>query len=341
MPSPQSIAVVVLNWNGRALLEEFAPHWLVHTPEYAELVIVDNGSTDDSVAYLRAHYPQVRLITFDTNYGFAEGYNRAIAMLDHPIVVLLNSDAAPTAGWLEEPLALLELHPEVAAVQPKIRSYREPHLFEYAGAAGGYVDALGYPYCRGRILDTIEVDRGQYDSSVDVMWATGACLIIRRAVYLEAGGLDARFFAHQEEIDLCWRVRELGWRIITASTAVVYHLGGGSLDALNPRKTYLNFRNNLLMLYKHLPRTRLIWTLALRLGLDLLAALSFVAQGRWAAARAVVRAWYDAGAMRHSFAPDRRHNLASTHTPVVHILSARSILLDYMLRGRRTFDRLS
>ena len=204
------VGVLVLNWNGRQLLEDFAPSWVAHTPDYAELVIIDNGSTDESLSFLQSVYPEVKVLAFDENYGFAEGYNRAIAGLDYPYVVLLNSDAALSEGWLDQALQLLETEPELGAVQPKIRALRAPEAFEYAGAAGGYIDALGYPFCRGRLLDTVEVDEGQYDEPSELLWASGACLIVRRSVYLELGGLDTRFFAHQEEIDLCWRLNARG-----------------------------------------------------------------------------------------------------------------------------------
>lgn len=338
-PSPRT-AVVVLNWNGRALLEEFAPQWVATTPPDAELIVVDNGSTDDSVSYLRTHHPEIRLITFETNYGFAEGYNRAIASLPHPVIVLLNSDATPRAtDWLTHPLAMLDAHPEIAAIAPKLRSYRTPEVFEYAGAAGGFVDALGYPYCRGRLFESVETDEGQYDTPLDIMWATGAALIIRRDIYLAVGGLDARFFAHQEEIDLAWRIHARGYRIVCDPASVVYHLGGASLEMNSPRKAYLNWRNNLLMLYKNLPTPRLLPTLALRLPLDLMASLIFVLSGRWRLGRAVLAAWGDFLRLRGSFAPDRATNLTNARTPASRILSPISLLFHYhLLRHRRWSD---
>ena len=253
----KEIAVIVLNWNGRDLLEQFLPSWIEHTPDRAELIIVDNGSTDDSVAFVQSHYPEVAILCFDENYGYAEGYNRAIQALDYPIVVLLNSDASLSAGWLDEPLRLLGEHSDVVAIQPTIRAYHEPSRYEYAGAAGGYIDALGYPFCRGRIFDTLEYDEGQSATVAEIFWASGACLIVRRSAYLEVGGLDGGFFAHQEEIDLSWRLNARGYRILHAPSSIVYHVGGGTLSAESPRKVFLNFRNNLLMLYKNLPAPRL------------------------------------------------------------------------------------
>ena len=220
------VAVLVLNWNGRSLLETFLPSWVQHTPAGADLIIVDNGSTDDSVAFVREHYPEVRLHLFTENHGFAAGYNKAIAELDYKTVVLLNSDVELSRGWLDEPLRLLDSDPTIAAVQPTIRAQRDPKSFEYAGAAGGFIDSLGYPFCRGRLFGTLEEDHGQYANPTDLFWASGACLIIRRDVYLEVGGLDTVFFAHQEEIDLCWRLNARGHRIAFAPTSVVYHVGG-------------------------------------------------------------------------------------------------------------------
>ena len=251
MPSPtcpKDVAVLVLNWNGLELLRSFLPSWVKFTPEEADLIIIDNGSTDGSVAFVREHYPEVKLVAFSENYGFAAGYNKAIAELDYKTVVLLNSDVELSDGWLREPLELLASDPSITAVQPTIRAQRSPQDFEYAGAAGGYIDSLGYPFCRGRILSVLEQDQGQYSTPADLFWASGACLIIRRAAYLEAGGLDPVFFAHQEEIDLCWRLLARGGRIVYAPSATVYHVGGASLSAESPRKVFLNFRNNLLMI---------------------------------------------------------------------------------------------
>lgn len=331
-----SVAVVVLNWNGLHLLEQFAPHWVAHTPKVAELIVADNGSTDNSVAYLRKAHPQVRIIELGHNWGFAEGYNRVLAQLTHDIVVLLNSDATPSAGWLDEPLKLLASDKRLVAVQPKIRSWREPQRFEYAGAAGGYLDPLGYPYCRGRVLSWVETDHGQYDTRADITWVSGAALIIRREAYLEVGGLDTRFFAHQEEIDLCWRLRARGWRMACAPSSVVYHLGGATLDMEHPRKTYLNFRNNLLMLYKNLPNLRLGLTLALRLPLDTLALGQMLVQGKWQHAGSVIRAWIDALKLMPSYRTDRLTNLRLAIISPSQILSPKLLLwLALKLKAQR------
>lgn len=335
-----SVAVLVLNWNGADLIPTFLPSWLEYIPQWAELIIVDNGSTDSSLSYLREYYPEVRILELGDNYGFAEGYNRAIEQLSYDIVVLLNSDVALSAGWLNEPMTLLSKDRCIAAVQPKIRSYRQPDYFEYAGAAGGYIDALGYPFCRGRIFDSIEQDLGQYDSTADIFWASGACLVVRRSVYLEVGGLDARFFAHQEEIDLSWRMLSRGYRIVFAPTSVVYHLGGGSLAMDNPRKTYLNFRNNLLMLYKNLPCRSFVWVQVLRLVLDLVAVLQFMFKGRLAHAGAVLRAYGGYIGMLLTMSASRRDNLRCMKTKYPIGLRPYSIVWRYYLRGKKTFTAI-
>lgn len=334
------VAVVVLNWNGVEWLKTFMGNWEALTPEWAELVIVDNGSTDGSLAYLDEYYPHIRRLDFGENYGFAEGYNRAIQALDYPVVVLLNSDAALHEDWLRQPMELLDAYPDVVAIQPKIHAQRERGRFEYAGAAGGYVDILGYPYCAGRLFDTLEWDKNQYDSVRPLMWATGACLIVRREAYLSAGGLDARFFAHQEEIDLCWRMRARGGRILFAPESRVYHVGGGTLDATNPKKTYLNFRNNLLMLYKNMSTLRFVVTLGIRFVLDVVALLQFVCKGRSAQAVAVLRAWRDALLLLPRFAKAHRENRQKATVSTDAILSPISIVWQYYAMGRKTFSQL-
>ncbi len=338
--SSKSVAILVLNWNGVDLLRQFMGNWVALTPSYAELIIVDNGSTDDSLAYLKANYPQVKCLSLGDNYGFAEGYNRAIEQLDYPIVVLLNSDVALSEAWLDEAFHTLQNDAEVVALQPKIRSYRHPQDFEYAGAAGGYIDALGYPYCAGRLFETVEQDMGQYDSSSDLAWASGACLIIRRASYLAVGGLDADFFAHQEEIDLCWRLRARGGKIRLLPRAVVYHVGGASLSSANPRKTYLNFRNNLLMLYKNLPFRVLISILALRMMLDSLAAIYYLFSRQRGHAWAVVRAWVAALVSLSHFREKRKANLSLAVVPYRSICSPLSVVWQYYVLGRKRYQDL-
>lgn len=259
--------------------------------EDVEIIVADNGSTDNSLEVLAQEFPSVKTIVLDKNYGFAEGYNRAIAQVDSQYVVLLNSDVEVTEGWLDPLLDYLDTHGAVAAVQPKIRSWQRKNYFEHAGAAGGYLSHLYYPYCRGRILWHVEEDKGQYDTTVNVDWTSGACMCVRTDVYKECGGLDAAFFAHMEEIDLCWRIRNHGWRLVCLPESVVYHLGGGSLRYDSPRKTYLNHRNNLLMIRKNLRHP--VPVLLIRFFLDYAAALLYLLQGRFGAFKAVFAARID------------------------------------------------
>lgn len=288
------VAVIILNWNGEKLLGEFLPSVDRFTPRrIADVIVADNGSTDGSLGLLRRDFPDVAVLTFDKNLGFAAGYNRALRETGYRYTVLLNSDVAVKDDWLTPLFDYMEAHPDVAACQPKIRSYRNPAMFEYAGAAGGFLDRNGYPYCRGRIFASVEPDNGQYDDTVDVDWASGACLMVRTADYEAVGGLDASFFAHMEEIDLCWRLRRSGRRVVAVGDAAVFHLGGGSLPAENPRKTYLNFRNNLLMLRKNLPAGRRHSALIRRRLLDTVAWAKMMATLDFANASAVLKAHRD------------------------------------------------
>ena len=334
-------AVVILNWNGRKLLEQFLATIVEHTvDEDTELIVADNGSTDDSVDYLRSEFADVPLIVLDQNYGFAEGYNRAIAQVEAEYVVLLNSDIETTEGWLTSLVDYLDRHKEVAAVQPKILDYKQQSHFEYAGASGGFIDRYGYPFCRGRILGSLEEDKGQYDSVVPVFWATGAALAIRKKDYDAAGGLDGRFFAHMEEIDLCWRLNARGRGVMVVPESVVYHVGGASLSSESPHKTYLNFRNNMLMLYKNLPKKSFLKIFVVRFFLDLLAMAHLVVQGKLKNAWAVVRAHVDFYGMKADFRADRKENLEKRVMEMVPTRYYRPILLDYYLRGRKTFASL-
>ena len=280
------------------MLRTYLPSVIAHTKS-AEIIVADNGSTDDSLEVLRKEFPSVKTIVLNTNYGFAEGYNKAIEQVDSEYVVLLNSDVEVTEGWLIPLLDYLEAHSEVAAVQPKIRAWRERDRFEHAGAAGGYLSWLGYPYCRGRRFGRVEQDHGQYDTIAEIDWTTGACMCARTSVYKECGGLDAAFFAHMEEIDLCWRMRNKGWKLACVPQSVVYHLGGGSLSYDNPRKTFLNFRNNLLMIYKN---RRFPWiVLTLRFFLDYAAAAMFLVTGKKGSAKAVLDARKEYKRMRKNY----------------------------------------
>lgn len=294
-------SIIILNWNGANMLRQFLPSVITHTtlPE-CEIIVADNGSTDDSLEVLGNEFASVRTIVLDKNYGFAEGYNKAIEQIDSEYVVLLNSDVEVPEGWLDPLLTYMDTHPTIGAVQPKIHSWRKRNYFEHAGAAGGYLSILGYPYCRGRRFGKTEEDRGQYDTILDnIEWTSGACMCVRTNIYKELGGLDAAFFAHMEEIDLCWRMRNKGWKLACVTDSIVYHLGGGSLHYDNPRKTYLNFRNNLLMIYKN--KSFPWFVLSIRFFLDYAAAIMFLLTGRAQSAKAVCEARRDYKQMRKNY----------------------------------------
>jgi len=326
------------------MLHRFLPSVLANTPsDEAHIIVADNASTDNSLAVLAAEFPMVEVIALDRNYGFAEGYNQALRRVgeDYDYYLLLNSDVETPEGWLQPMLDYMNANPDVAACQPKLRAEHTRTHFEYAGAAGGYLDALGYPYCRGRIFDNVEEDRGQYDTVADVFWATGAALLIRSRIYWEVGGLDARFFAHQEEIDLCWRLRARGHRIVCVPQSVVYHVGGGTLPKENPRKTFLNFRNNLLLLYKNLPERRLHRVMFLRFWLDALASLVFLLKGEGRSFLAVWQARLAYRRMKKDFADNRAANLAAIVLDPIPEQGPASLLVSYHLQRRRTFSDLS
>jgi len=336
-------AVVILNWNGKSLMAKWlglvVENTLTDTDGDVEVVVADNGSTDGSLEFVRENYPDtVRCIDLQHNHGFAEGYNQALSQVDAEYVVLLNSDVEVTPGWLDVLIGYLDNHPEVVACQPKIRSMNQRDCFEHAGAAGGFMDALGYPFCRGRIVNTVEKDHGQYDEVTTIFWATGACLCIRLADYRDVGGLDARFFAHMEEIDLCWRLRSRGMRIVCVPQSCVYHLGGGTLTKSNPQKTYLNFRNNLMMLYKNLPEDRLIVVFAIRAVLDYISAFVFLCTGKVSDAVAVLRARSDFWKMRKRLTIQRLENRQAARQTVIPEMYKGSIVLGYYLLGKRRFS---
>ena len=305
------VSVVILNYNGQKLMQQYLPTVIANSGE-AEIVVADNGSTDGSVEWLKAEYPELRVIAFDKNYGFAEGYNQALKLVDNEYYVLLNSDVRTPDNWLLPLFDYMECHAECAACQPKIRSVHEPEKFEYAGAAGGFMDIYGYPLCRGRVMSNVEVDNNQYDTIEEIFWATGACLFIRSKAYWDANGLDGRFFAHQEEIDLCWRLKARGASIVCVPQSTVYHVGGGSLGYESPFKTKLNFRNNALLLYKNLSSDRYWWTYIFRLLLDWVAALQMLLQRKPKNAWAVIEAQIEFIRMRKDFKSDRERNLILT-----------------------------
>lgn len=336
----KQIAVVILNWNGREMMRQFLPSVVRFSEELADVIVADNASTDGSLEMLAAEFPTVKTIVLDQNYGFAEGYNRALAQVGHPYLLLLNSDVEVSEGWLRPLLSYMEENKDVAACQPKLLSQREKDMFEYAGASGGYLDRYGYPFCRGRIFHVVEKDCGQYDDIKDVLWATGAALMVRREDWVSSGGLDGRFFAHMEEIDLCWRLRNRGRRIVCVPQSVAYHVGGATLDQGNPRKTFLNFRNNLLMLYKNLPERDLSRVLFVRGLLDYVAAAMFVVKGEWGSAKAVVRARREFRKLKPEYKASREENLLKAVSMQVAERSRFSILWQYHARGRKTYDKL-
>ena len=337
----KKVAVVILNWNGKALMEEFLPSVVSHTPqEWADVIVADNGSTDDSLAMLAARFPTVGIIRLDKNYGFAEGYNQVLKHISHPYTVLLNSDVEVTPGWLDAPIAAMDADPQIAAAQPKIRAQRNKAFFEYAGAAGGFMDKYGYPFCRGRVFHVVEEDLEQYDTPADLLWATGACLFVRTALYKEVGGLDAGFFAHQEEIDMCWRLRSRGYRLVCTPASVVYHVGGATLSVESPRKTFLNFRNNLLMLFKNLPEKELRHVMRVRFCLDYVAATQFLLSGHFANAQAVYEARKAFFELQPSYAAKRKENLSKTVLTDIPELRKGSLIAAFYLRGKKKFSDL-
>lgn len=329
----QDTAVVILNWNGKKLMEKFLPS-VASLSQGADVVVADNGSTDGSVEWLGENYPTVRVLPFEKNYGFAGGYNLAIETLsEYRYIVLLNSDVEVTDGWVTPLKEYMKSNPDVGACQPKLKSYTDKAMFEYAGAAGGFLDRYGYPFCRGRVFDTTEIDCGQYDGEPkDIFWATGAALMVERETYLQVGGLDTDFFAHMEEIDLCWRMHLTGKRVSVVTESVVYHLGGGTLAAGNPRKTYLNFRNNLFMLYKNLPLEEGKKLIFKRKLLDGVAAMMFFAKLSFKEVKAVWMAHRDF----------EKEKLRYKNQPSINMLKHftegdRAIVFDYYLKGRHSF----
>jgi len=333
------VKIVVLNWNGAEHLRRFLPSVVAAAPEGVKVVVADNGSTDDSLTVLDRDFPSVEMLRLEKNYGFAEGYNRALARLDADCFVLLNSDVDTPAGWLEPLIAALENDPDVAAVAPKLRALAAPGKFEYAGAAGGYVDYLGYPFCRGRILRTTEVDDGQYDDARDVFWVSGAAFCCRAEVFRKLGGFDIRFFAHMEEIDLCWRMQLAGYRVRIVPQSTVYHLGGGTLTTDSPQKIYFNHRNNLAMLLKCASPLQRALVIVLRPFLDFLAACSYLVQGHGLSFCAVFRAYRDFLRWHGELNRQRREIRRTAVRNKVSHLYCGSILMRYFF-GRHTFGRM-
>ena len=335
------LAIVILNWNGKEMLKQYLPSVMHYSSAQAEIIVADNASTDDSISLLKKDFPEVKIISLSKNYGFAEGYNQALKKVDTEYYLLLNSDVRVTENWLTPLLTYMDEHSDVAACQPKLLSVSNPKYFEYAGAAGGFIDRLGYPFCRGRMFDVVEEDQGQYDSIIDIMWATGACMLIRAKDYWDAGALDGRFFAHNEEIDLCWRLRLMGKRIVCIPNSVVYHVGGGTLPKTNPMKTFLNFRNNLTMLYKNLPDNELKTVMRLRFFLDYLAAWQTLILNRNIADfKAIYKARRAFKAWRHDFDEDRKQLQQKRVLPRVDERKDFSLLWQFYRHGRKTFSAI-
>ncbi len=330
------VAIVILNWNGEKLLPQFLPSVIEHSNiEGAEVIVADNASTDDSIKIMKKQFPQVRLIEMNENYGFAEGYNQALKQIDAKYFVLLNSDVEVTQDWLPPMIEYMDQHQEVAACGPKILDYKKKTHFEYAGAAGGFIDQYGYPFCRGRVFFNVEQDNGQYDTIRDVLWVSGCALMIRSKVYKEMEGLDKDFFAHMEEIDLCWRINNNGWRIVNIPQSTIYHVGGASLEVGSPRKTYLNFRNSLLMVYKNTEDGLLKKVLRRRRRLDYIAAVKFLLTNGMAHYDAVTQAHLDFQKAIPEFEEKRRKNLSNKDKECPFVFKKSIVFLFYL--GNKLF----
>ena len=332
------VSVVILNWNGKLFLENFLPDVIRTSRGIADIVVADNDSTDASVSFLRQHFPEIKIILNKSNLGFASGYNTALREVKSDYYVLLNSDVEVTDNWLLPVIELMDKNQRIAACQPKIRSYHQKEKFEYAGAAGGFIDKYGYPFCRGRIFTSIEKDEHQYDDAKEIFWATGACLFVRSSVFHQLGGFDEEFFAHMEEIDLCWRMNSAGYQIMYCPSSTVFHIGGGTLPKNNPCKTYFNFRNNLMMIYKNADPTKLYSILLFRSVFDFLAAMLFLFTNGWKDCRAVMKA--------HSyFRMYKKRNPRKNKQPVsdlsVQLIYPKSILFSYFFFRKRKFSDLT
>ena len=335
------VAIVILNWNGQKMLAKYLPNVIEYSRQDAEIWVADNSSSDGSMHLLETQFPQVKTIVLEQNFGFAEGYNRALKQIEAEYYVLLNSDVEVSHHWLTPLIEFMDSHQQVAACQPKLLAEYDKDSFEYAGACGGFLDKYGYPFCRGRIFDTVERDNGQYDYQQEILWATGACMMIRSKDYWTAGGLDGRFFAHNEEIDLCWRLRLMGRKIYCIPESEVYHVGGGTLPKSNPMKTYLNFRNNLTMLYKNLSDTELAHVMRMRRFLDYLAAFeTLVLKRNWGDFKAIFKARRAFNVWKHEFDEDRRKIQASRVKEEIPQVYNLSIIWQYYAKGKKLFSQL-
>lgn len=333
-------AIVILNWNGVKMLTRFLPNVLDYSRDEAVVYVADNGSTDNSLEVLKRHFPEVRLVLLDKNYGFAEGYNRALQQIEAKYYVLLNSDVEVSHHWLTPLTEFMDNNPDAAACQPKLLAETDRDAYEYAGACGGYLDRYGYPFCRGRIFDTVENDNGQYDYETEILWATGACMMIRAEDFMRSGGFDASFFAHSEEIDLCWRLRLMGRKIFCVPGSYVYHVGGGTLPKNNPMKTYLNFRNNLTMLYKNLSDNELRPVMRMRVLLDYIAAFQALLSGRTGDFKAIINGRKAFKAWLPEYRKVREEVQAKRAVDDVPGIYRRSILWQYYAKGHKKYSDL-
>ena len=326
-------AVVILNWNGAKLLQQFLPSIIQYSPN-ATIYVADNASTDTSIEVLKNEFPSVKIIQNTGNFGFAKGYNEAMRFVEEPYFALVNSDIEVTENWLQPIETIFDNEPKTAIIQPKLLDYKKKTLFEYAGAAGGFIDKYGYPFCKGRIFDTLEADLGQYNEETEVFWATGACFFIRKEVFRTLNGFDDDFFAHQEEIDLCWRANNLGFTAKYCPTSVVYHVGGATLNNSNPKKTFLNFRNSLLMLTKNLPKGKLFPIIFTRLCLDGIAGIQFIFQGKFNHCFAILKAHFE---FYHLLSRNLKKRNSHQKTAYFH---TKSIVWSYFVQKKKTFKSL-
>ncbi|MCD6354842.1 MAG: glycosyltransferase family 2 protein [Prolixibacteraceae bacterium] len=342
MPENKKVAIVILNWNGEKLFSKFLPSVTENSKGVnIEIIVADNGSTDQSIAYLQKNFPSVKIIDLKENYGFTEGYNRALKQVVADYFVLLNSDVYVTGNWLSPCLEQMESDNRLAAVQPKILSYKSPKSFEYAGAAGGFIDRFGYPFCRGRILNRLEHDDAQYDSPGSIFWASGACMFVRAEAFKKAGGFDTDFWAHMEEIDLCWRMKSLGYQIAYQPASVVYHLGGGTLSYGSPQKVFLNFRNNLWMLFKNLPKNKFKRIFFARMVLDEVAAIKFIAgfhfRSFWAVVKAHAALYHNLPQLIRKRKITQAATLVSDHKEIFQ----KNLMWQFFIRRKRKFSELN
>lgn len=334
-----SVAIVILNWNGKRYLEQFLPSVIANSLG-CKIIVADNASSDDSVAFLQKNYQAVQLIIYTQNLGFCEGYNQALNQITADYFVLLNSDVQVTPNWVAPVIELMESDAKIAACQPKIRSFHEPVMLEYAGAGGGYIDKLGYPFCRGRLFETLEQDTGQYNDETEIFWATGACMFVRADLFKQLGGLEPAFFAHMEEIDLCWRMKNAGYKITYCGKSEVFHVGGGTLHKSNPRKTFLNYRNGLALLYKNLPENLLTSTLFQRIVLDWISAFKFLAAGQTGDFKAVFKAHQEVYQNRNYWKSQRNLQPEKRELTQMKGVFNGSIVWAYFAKGKKRFEEL-